>query len=71
MDNPKLLEAYHKLRIAAIAGAAYSNALMELQNEGKAGQIVDGDQANNLDALFEDWHDKTHEALDACNQVKL
>ena len=53
-----------RLREACEAGAKYSNALKAWQDKGMGGSSVESDDANCLDELFEDWHDKTHAALD-------
>ncbi len=55
--NAALLAACH-------AGARYSNALAALQAAGTLGQVVESNESNNLDELFEDWHDRTHAILD-------
>lgn len=58
--NARLIAASPDLLAACLAGAAYSDALARYQGSGKAGMTVQGD---NLDALFEKWHDLTHAAL--------
>lgn len=59
----QLIAAAPRLLAAARAGAKYSNALKKMQHDIGCGKIVE-DQTGELDRLFEDWHDKTHAALD-------
>lgn len=60
--NARLIAAAPKLLEAAEAGGRYSDALKEMQDNGKFGVTVTGEK---LDRLFRDWHDKTHAAIAA------
>ena len=54
---------FNALLAACIAGAKYTDALKQLQNQGAKGIVEDLD--GSLDALFMDWHDKAHVAIGA------
>ena len=59
-DNARLIVAAPDLLAACKAGALYSNALKVFQDQGITG-LVDG--TDELERLFNDWHDKTHAAI--------
>ena len=62
VPNARLIAAAPDLLEAVRAGGRYSDALRRYQDNGVSGQVVPG--TDELDALFMEWHDKGHAAID-------
>lgn len=59
-NNCRIESAGPDLLVACVAGGLYSNALKKYQEAGTVGAINATDE---LERLFNDWHDLTHAAI--------